>query len=204
MTVDHLVYGVSGLGDGVQDLGEKLGVKAAAGGKHAGRGTHNALLGLGGKSYLEIIALDPDDPHPTGTPLFSLGAASLPRLVGWAIAVNDLDEVVRRARKAGYDPGRVEAMSRVRTDGTVLRWRLTPPSQERFVIPFLIDWGTSAHPSTAAPGGVRLEDLRALHPDPEAVQRPLSALGVDVPVEWGAEPALVATLVSARGRVVLR
>jgi hypothetical protein len=204
MTVDHLVYGVTDLGSGVLYLGEKLGIVAAPGGKHAGRGTHNALLGLGGSSYLEVIALDPDDPHPTGTPLFDLGAARLPCLVGWAVAVNDIEGVAHRARESGYDPGRVEEMSRVRSDGTVLRWRLTPPPSHERVVPFLIDWGASAHPSATAPGGVRLEDLSALHPDPEAVRHDLAALGVDLKVERGAGPALVASLVSARGRLVLR
>ena len=204
MTVDHLVYGVADLGAGVAELAGRLGVRAAPGGKHVGRGTHNALLGLGGGAYLEIIAVDPEQPAARA-PLFALGALRLPRLVGWACAAPDIEERVRAARRRGYEPGPVEAMSRATGDGSVLRWRLTPPSPaSRLVVPFLIDWGDTPHPSRTAPAGVRLVELSAEEPAPRPSRAALEALGVDVRIEPGAEPALIATLDAPSGRVVLR
>lgn len=44
MTIDHLIYGVPDLTDAVDQLERRFGVRAAAGGKHLGVGTHNALL----------------------------------------------------------------------------------------------------------------------------------------------------------------
>ena len=204
--VDHIVYGVEDLQAGIDELAVRLGVRAAHGGKHVGRGTHNALLGLGGHSYLEIIARDPDQPQAVGPVAFALDRISLPRLVGWAIRVTDIDARARQAVRRGYNPGPVEAMSRLRADGTLLEWRLTPhiPDPSLLVLPFLIDWGRSEHPSQTSPAGVTLVQLRAAHPNPAAVQPLLTAMDIDLPVDQRPEAALVATLDAPKGRIMLR
>ena len=206
MMVDHVVYGVADLRAGVDELAERLGVRPAAGGRHVGRGTHNALLGLGGPAYLEVIAIDPDQPAPDGPLAFALDRLRLPRLVGWATRTSDVGGQAARARERGYDPGPVQEMSRRRPDGFLLEWRLTrhTPDPDRLVVPFLIDWGGSPHPSDSSPQGVRLVELRAEHPEPAAVRAELAALEVALPVDEGPEPALLATLDTPRGRIVLR
>ena len=45
--IDHLVYAVPSLPAAIADVAERFGVRAQAGGKHTGLGTHNALLALG-------------------------------------------------------------------------------------------------------------------------------------------------------------
>lgn len=206
MTVDHIIYGVEDLEAGIEELAVQLGVRAAPGGKHVGRGTHNALLALGGESYLEIIARDPDQAEPAYPVAFALDRIRLPRLVGWARRVSDIEHQAQRARERGYDPGPVFAMSRRRPDGVVLEWRLTrhTPDPSNLVLPFLIDWGSSPHPSHGSPTGVTLVDLRAEHPSPADMRRMLTALDVDLIVNQGAEALLVATLDAPGGRVVLR
>jgi hypothetical protein len=204
--IDHIVYGVDDLRAGVDDLAEQLGVRAAPGGKHVGRGTHNALLALGGDSYLEIIAIDPDQPASAEPVPFALDRLRLPRLVGWATRVTDIEQSARRARDRGFDPGPIHAMSRRRPDGVLLEWHLTRHDEDpgRVVVPFLIDWGSSPHPSKASPTGVTLVELRAEHPSPDDLRRALAALGADVAVDEAPEPALIATLDTPKGRVVLR
>jgi glyoxalase-like protein len=204
--IDHIVYGVDDLRAGVDDLAEQLGVRAAPGGKHVGRGTHNALLALGGDSYLEIIAIDPDQPASAEQVPFALDRLRLPRLVGWATRVTDIEQSAHRARDRGFDPGPIHAMSRRRPDGVLLEWHLTRHDEDpgRAVVPFLIDWGSSPHPSQASPTGVTLVELRAEHPSPDDLRRALDALGADVAVDEATEPALVATLDTPKGRVVLR
>jgi hypothetical protein len=204
--IDHIVYGVLDLDAGIADLERRLGVRPSAGGRHPGRGTHNALLGLGGQAYWEVIARDPGQEPPAGPLPFALQGLTEPRLVGWAIRVHGIDGFVERARRAGYDPGQVREMSRVRPDGTRLVWRLAqdPPAGPGFPVPFVIDWLDSAHPSASAPAGVTLERISAVHPDPESLRQPLEALGAGIIVAEGAQPALAAILDTPRGRVELR
>ena len=204
--IDHIVYGVDDLRAGVDDLAERLGVRAAPGGKHVGRGTHNALLALGGDSYLEIIAIDPDQPASADRVPFALDRLRLPRLVGWATRVTDIEQSAQRARDRGFDPGPLHAMSRRRPDGVLLEWRLTRHNEDtgRVAVPFLIDWGSSPHPSQASPTGVTLVELRAEHPNPDDLRRTLAALDADLEVDEAAEPALFATLETPKGTVVLR
>lgn len=208
MNVDHLVLGVSDLQAGARELAERTGVAAVPGGRHAGTGTHNALLGLGGRSYLELIALDPEQPRPSGPAPFGLDALDGPRLAGWAVRCDDddIDARAERARARGYDPGQVVAMSRQRPDGVRLAWRLTrePPRPAGLLVPFLIDWGDTEHPSRSSPSGLTLVELRGEHPDPGSVLPTLAALGVELPVDPGPEPALVARLATPRGELVLR
>lgn len=95
-------------------------------------------------------------------------------------------------------------MTRTTPDGQILRWRLTQrfPS-EVTVLPLLIDWGDTRHPSATAPAGTSLVTFRAEHPQPEDVTKVLDALGVDLEVSIGPEPCLVAQLSGPSGRLHL-
>jgi hypothetical protein len=204
--VDHLVYAVPALDAGIEHVAALLGVRAAPGGRHPGRGTRNALLALGPTSYLEIIAPDPEQRDVAQPLWFDVDNQHGPRLVTWAARAENLEDVVARAAQSGVTLGRIIAGSRTRPDGVALRWRYSDPQPlvHAGVMPFFIDWTDSPHPAQSAPAGAELIALRAEHPDAAQVKNQLAACGLDVPITQAREPALVATIHCPCGHVELR
>jgi hypothetical protein len=202
--IDHLVYAVPSLPAAVAGVAERFGVRAQAGGKHLGLGTHNALLALGPRTYLEIIAPDPEQPEPSMPRPFGHDGVSHGRLAGWALACDDIDAAVARARSHGYDPGDVTDGRRVGPTGTALRWRMTISRTAGGLVPFLINWGDTEHPAASAPRGFSLEACHIEHPDPGSLAPLLAALGADVQIKPAAAAALVARLGGPNGSTVLR
>jgi catechol 2,3-dioxygenase-like lactoylglutathione lyase family enzyme len=204
--VDHLVYAVPDLDAAVADLERRLGVRATPGGQHQGRGTRNALIALGPDSYLEILAPDPAQRAPAGGRWFGVDERAPARLAGWAAKGSDLRRVAASATERGVPLGPVVAGSRQRPDGVTLTWTLTDPgvSPALSLLPFFIDWAASPHPAATAARGPVLESLRGEHPRPDLAREPLAALGIDLPVDPGPRPALVALLRTVSGLVELR
>lgn len=203
--LDHLVYAVTDLDAAVDDLAERLGARPSAGGRHVGRGTRNFLLSFGDGSYLEIIGVDDGQPSPQGPRPFGIDLLTGPRLVTWAVRVDDIDDAVGSARRHGYDPGPAQAMSRATPDGGLLSWQLTDALLTADgLVPFLIAWGDTVHPSLTATGGARLMELTAEHPEPALVATAFAALGVaGVTVERGPQARLVARIDGPGGSVRL-
>jgi hypothetical protein len=203
--MDHLVFAVPDFRKGCAAIERTLGVAPSAGGQHRGRGTRNAILAIGPLSYLEIIAPDPEQRPPAGPRWFSIDSLTTPRLVGWAAAATDLHGVVERAAARGVRLGAVQAGSRTRTDGVVLSWEVTDPTVVLGdgLVPFFIDWKSSPHPSSSANVGPHLVELRAQHPDPAPVRARLDALGVELSVEVGPRPTLIAAFETKNGIVQL-
>jgi hypothetical protein len=204
MLIDHLIYRAPDLARAVADVEERFGVRARAGGKHIGLGTHNALLALGPRTYLEIIAPDPSQAQPSVPRPFGIDRVGRGGLVGWAITCPDIDAAVAEARSRGYDPGEVADMQRATPTGAVLRWRLTLNAIPGSLVPFLISWGDTEHPARSAPRGLILESFYLEHPDPASLAPVLHALGADAEIRPAAAPALIAHLSGPNGGKVLR
>ena len=218
MQLDHLVLAISDLEAGIAQLKKLTGVQAVKGGRHPDLGTQNALAALGDRSYLEILAPDPDaGARPKAgtsleTPLTRLvgRAFELPHeeltLVAWAVAARRMEELDARFRALGYVTTGVHDGSRVREDGKRLVWQMlavTAPDDP--LLPFWIDWAPdSEHPSQGAPSGCQLEKLYACDPDPDRAKSYLEQLGLELAVEKREKRGLVARIKTKKGSVELR
>lgn len=203
--IDHLVYATKDVDGTVHDLAHRLGVEAAAGGRHLGYGTRNAVLSLGEGCYLEILGPDEGQPPPGRGYWYGLDAIERPRLVTWTARVEHIERVAAHAHAAGYQAGDVHQVFRETPDGHRLSWRLTMPTGAGDgLVPNLIEWDEGCpHPSEIAPSGVTLIELRGYHPTPESIAPMLTALPVDLDIVVGVEPRLVAMLQTPYGPVEL-
>ena len=204
--VDHLVYAAPELEAAVDALEAKLGVRAAAGGRHVGEGTRNFLMALGPACYLEIVGPDAEAPVPSRPRWFGIDTLAEPRLVAWAARAEGLERAVARAAADGVTLGRIAAGNRETAEGQRLSWRFTDPRVvvEGGVVPFLIDWGQTPHPALSAPQGAILKDLQAEHPEHQRVREALAVLGLKLSVRRGPIAALAALLETPKGVVQLR
>jgi hypothetical protein len=203
--LDHLVLAGPDLAETVAWFTDLTGITPAPGGSHVGLGTANHLVGLGEGAYLELIGPDPAQPAPAQPRPFGIDELFAPRIVTWAVRTDDLAGLIATARDGGYDPGEPMAMSRRAPDGALLEWQLTAP---RFdygdgLVPFLIDWGSTPHPTSRALPEATLVDLRARHPDPASVRPALAVLRADLQVDFGETVAITAVVLGVDGPVTL-
>lgn len=202
-SIDHLVVAAADLDAGAAWLEAHLGVPLAPGGQHAAMGTHNRLLKLGPRRYLELIAIDPEAPAPGRPRWFGLDDAALkekiaerPRLIHW---VARCDDIAAAAAACPEPPG--DILDLARGD---FRWRITVPVDGHLpgdgLIPSLIQWHSPAHPADKLPDrGCGLMKLEGFHPVPKRIHGSLSALGLDkalalFPAEADEGPGLAAYL----------
>jgi hypothetical protein len=207
--LDHLIVAAATLEQGEDYIEGKLGVRPQRGGKHVTMGTHNSLLGLGPRTYLEVIAIDPDGTAPARPRWFELDRPAMqatlraaPRLLHWVARTSDID-VARGA--AAIDPGPAHAHSR-----GAFRWRITIPDDGHLpgagILPTLIEWPDAKHPADALPDlKLRIATLAAAHPEPAQMREALASLGLSetLQVTYNATPRLAALVRTPRGTVAL-
>lgn len=207
--IDHLIFAASTLAQGVDYVSEVTGLTPRIGGKHVGMGTHNALLRLGERLYLEIMAIDPDAPKPQRPRWMDLDNGDLqadlldsPRLISWVARTHDIDRAIA---VAGYSTGPVLPFSRGE-----YRWRITVPDDGSRpgggVLPTLIQWDVTQHPADSLPAsGASLTQLAASHPNPGPIRTSLQRLGLadSIHVTYDRVVRLAAMLRTPRGLVAL-
>ncbi len=200
--LDHILLGSSDLDGGIAFVRKHTGVSPAPGGVHPGRGTRNALLSLGGRRYLEIIA---PDPAQSGAPdIYGLKKLAKPRLVGWAAHPGDLDTFAARLRDAGIAFDGPTPGERRRPDARILRWKtINLHDDQAGLLPFFIEWSAdTVHPSADTPQGCKILRFELSAPDDAGVRRACKLLGLNVRVAQGDTPRLLARIAGPGGRVV--
>jgi hypothetical protein len=203
MKLDHLVWASPSLDDAVAAFAEVSGVAAAAGGRHVGLGSRNALADLGERIYLAIDGPDATQPLADnyGATLKALGGPVLSR---FAVQTEDLSAAQAVLGRHGF-ASEVKPGGRTGANGETYSWQtLAVPDRTLGAgMPIIKTWLTPLHPSTEAPGGCRLVALRVEHPKPDLLLRLYEDLGLDLPVAAAAAPRLTAEIEGTKGRFVL-
>lgn len=143
---DHAVIAVRDLERALERF-QRLGFDAQPGGRHTGRGSHNALVRFG-LDYLELLSIFDEAEareYSKGDPiLLDELAGRKAALVGYALATNHIEQDAERFRGRGSELPLPNPMTRKRPDGQVLSWRTLAPGDNtwRKPWPFLIQWDT--------------------------------------------------------------
>lgn len=201
--IDHIVFVCDVLEDGIAYMEQKLGVAPAVSGKHQAWGTHNALLQIGPRCYLEVIAPDPD--NDLEAKIFDFPLKNKDRLMGWVYRPADLQAFHRKAHELGITFGGLQSGQRKKPDGSLLSWQISDLSRVLWdgMLPFLIDWGESQHPAPNLPKGGTLKGLKGYHPQAQLINQQLQQLGVDWSVNEHPSIKLEAYIETANGLVII-
>lgn len=136
--IDHVIYATDSLSNEVDRFRERYGLTAGGGGAHSRLGTRNALVPIGGRQYIELMAVT-----APGASFLASGVSEIlatgNRLFAVSIEPDDLDAT---ASRLGLE---VEAGERRSTSGKVVRWRMAGlrVAVGPLHLPFFIDWGDS-------------------------------------------------------------
>ena len=198
--LDHIMYAVADLDQGMEEIADLTGVRPALGGSHPGIGTRNALLSLGDAQYLELIAPDHNQKlsGTTGELLLEHGGSGIR---GWAVATSDLHALADFATNAGYSCQGIIDMSRTTPEGVHLAWQLRFLDGNK-LLPFFIDWKRSPHPALSTPKGCSLVEFCVATQDMAQYQGLMQALELNISITQ-ATAHFKATLQTPKGLVEL-
>ena len=95
--LDHIVFGASTLEEGTEFVENILQAKLSDIGYHKDMGTHNRVIRISERVYLEVIAIDPKISNLNKRKWFNLDNSSLqsklkksPQIIGYVIENNDM------------------------------------------------------------------------------------------------------------------
>lgn len=186
LALDHLTVVAPTLAEGVAHVRACLGLDVPFGQRHLYMGTHNHLLQLGGATYLEIVALDPEGAAPPCPRWFGLDDQRRVRadwdagrrLRGW-VARTDAIDVVITGREHIF--GRTIALPwaeplfdfAIPEDGSLPLGGAAPSIIDRR--------GKPRSMATMADLGARLASFSLEHPEAAAISRLYAELAIDRP-----------------------
>jgi hypothetical protein len=186
--LDHIIWACADLERGSRRFEALTGVRPRYGGVHASGLTHNALVGLGDRCYLEILA--PVGPAGPGDDAWSRLAHDMhePQVLTYCLrSARPLSELAPIFAARGWKNAVVASNGRTTPDGVRLRWQWLAPAaaQFGFAFPFFIDWLDSPHPAGtlahAQPqSGIFLQSFAVGHPEAAELRRTLGEIGATV------------------------
>jgi hypothetical protein len=171
--IDHVIWATGDLDATTDRLAREHGLAPAGGGRHAGIGTHNRLLPLGG-GYLEVLAIADHD-EAQASWLGRTVAAAPEGLLGWAVVA---DDVGAHAQRLGVE------LTTIERDGFSARLAGVAEAMAEPFLPFFLERGpTVPDPgATGDAGGIAWIEVAG---DRERLDAWLA--GADLPVRYAAD-----------------
>jgi hypothetical protein len=204
LELDHVLLAVADLAAAAEGIEARHGLASIEGGRHPGWGTANRIVPLG-EAYLELVAVV-DEAEAAQSAFGRWVAAAhppLPRLLGWAVRTNELDDFARRLDLT------VAAGSRTGRSGQLVRWRLAGIEQATAEpsLPFFIEWGHGTPlpgraPATHRAGAVQIATLR-LDGDADRLAAWLGAHRLPITLRPGTPAVASIVLTGPGGEIVL-
>lgn len=179
--MDHMAITAPSLEAGVEYIRQTLGVSPQVGGEHPRMGTHNAVLKLGEKFYLEVIAINPNVPRPNRPRWFQLDEPDPSQPIRLATWIARTDDIYAAATASPIPLGEVEPMSRGQ-----MNWLITIPADGGLplhgIAPTLIQWSAGVHPAATLQesGCALVRALRDFIQKPRRLSACLSLLALKV------------------------
>lgn len=205
-TIDHIVYCVIDLDQAIDTLEKKLGVKATLGGRHTSEGTKNALIHLGNKCYLEILAIDRSNDKITAPRWMGIEYIQEATVTRWAIKSDDIHTDSHLLSAYNNKMGKVTEGSRNMTNGKSLHWQIAMPlaTPKINIVPFITDWSNSeAHPTDTLDHPCKLLELRLNHPNPTEIQNLFGQMDIDISINSTNDVSIVAVIQCPNGIIHL-
>ena len=203
--IDHLVYAVPDLEKAIINFEKNTGIAPVYGGRHIERGTHNALVRIGKRSYLEFLAIDKSNTNVKAPYWMGLDHIHFPKLTHWAFATTDFEKGLEIL--SSIDPQLASPIKGRRTlqNGVTLEWKMTSPVPNRHieVLPFMIDWGQSAHPVESLPNECQLIHFSANHPNPALLSPFFEQIGFRMEIQKWRTITLKAVLQTPKGSIAI-
>jgi hypothetical protein len=177
--IDHIAITVPSLKIGVEYVRQTLGVSPQVGGEHPRMGTHNCLLKLGERCYLEVIAINPNAPRPDRPRWFQLDEPDPSQPIRLATWIARTDDITAAVKASPIPLGEIEPMSRGQ-----MNWLITLPADGSLplhgIAPTLIQWPAGMHPAAKLPeSGCALVRLEGFHPEAGKIVGMLDAIGFE-------------------------
>ena len=203
--VDHIVYAFPDLEDGILAIEKLTGVKPVPGGQHLNHGTHNALMAIGPKCYLELIAPDPVNKF-IGKRWMAVDNINGPTLTRWSINTQNIIKDAQTLISIKKPLGEIIPGQRQLRNGEYLKWKMTKPNEFGLVetVPFLLDWSQSNnHPCDALDIECELVGIQLVSQNIYALDSILGKTSDQISFKQGHQNSINVTIRTKKGVVVL-
>lgn len=205
--IDHLVYAVPDLDAAIAQVGASLGITPTIGGRHLDQGTKNALLHIGDKTYLEIIAVDEENTAVQAPRWMAVDQLTKPRLTRWSLKSDNLEKDTAVLQIYKQELGWIHTGARQTTAGDTLRWRMSLPQASPLVeiVPFFTDWGEfTVHPCDSLRPACFISSIAFAHPQASEMERLFTKLGLEgIALNEGKEANISVTINGPAGLLYL-